>query len=362
LSQLQWIKSKKNKPFSRIAKPFYLCILKILGFNQATYDAIIVEYIRLTPVTLALQQIYPSAKYLVDTHDVLYLRELAFQRYGFSSGVSLTTEQEKGLLSHYDAIIGITISDCQQFSQLQPTSRVICASHAYTPMRADSTPESPIHAEHGRCNLLYIGTGGIPNVDAVTVLFREIIPIVDRLTKRNYSLHIVGDVCNQSFIRQLYEQASSPHIYLYGVLPNSLDIYRHIDIVCNPVRFGGGVKIKNIEAIANHCVLVTTSEGARGLPSSTLPYYICADYPDIQASAISQLINCPDLLNEFKSRTVSAANLLLSSSRVYHDLDRYILDLPRIPLPVNQRLQRLSSSLIFISLILPCLNPMINAY
>jgi hypothetical protein len=283
--------------------------------------------LRLTQIAQAIKKIYPTAKYLVDTHDVLYLRELAFQRYGMSTGVSTTKEQEKELLAHYDAIIGITKSDCQEFLKMQPTAQIICASHAYTKIQKDLTLPNPIRSKHGRLNILYIGTGGMPNIDAVSILIREIVPILDRLTSVNYTLHIAGDICNTMSTRELSEIQRHANICLHGVLPDNINLYDNIDIVCNPVRFGGGIKIKNIEAIANHCVLVTTSEGARGLPVYSLPYYICSDNPDVQALAISQFINSPSLVAQFKSRTVNVATLTLSSSCVYDELDRYILSL-----------------------------------
>jgi ribosome biogenesis protein Tsr3 len=37
--------------------------------------------------------------------------------------------------------------------------------------------------------------------------------------------------------------------------------------VINPVRFGAGLKIKTVEALANGLPLVTSEEGARGLAS-----------------------------------------------------------------------------------------------
>ena len=40
---------------------------------------------------------------------------------------------------------------------------------------------------------------------------------------------------------------------------------RKADLIINPVQLGGGLKIKNVEALANGLPLITTPEGANGL-------------------------------------------------------------------------------------------------
>jgi hypothetical protein len=312
-------------------KPHFLGLLRLIHklpcIHLPKFDVVIIEYLRLTNISHHLRHVYPQAKFLIDTHDVLYLREKAFRKYGFSTGDPIDKDQEKVLLSNYEAIIGITDSDCREFSRMQPSIRVIHAGYAYVQLKNELLVDKPVVSECVCPNLLYIGTGGLPNVDAVIVLLQEIVPLLDELTKMNYRLHIVGDVCNAVLIKDLFANQNHSNIFLHGILPGCMNIYKNMDIVCNPVRFGGGIKIKNIEAIANHCVLVTTSEGARGLPSFKLPYFFCFDKPEEQAIAIAQLINRPSLLAQYKTRTVGAADLCLSGSSVYRELDNYILQL-----------------------------------
>jgi hypothetical protein len=56
------------------------------------------------------------------------------------------------------------------------------------------------------------------------------------------------------------------------------------------VRFGAGLKIKNVEVLANALPLVTTAHGARGLADSIGHALIVADDPAVFSAALGQLI------------------------------------------------------------------------
>lgn len=91
---------------------------------------------------------------------------------------------------------------------------------------------------------------------------------------------------------------TNERIYLKRFEPDIEKIYREADSIINPVRFGAGIKIKNIVALANGIPLVTTTHGARGLEVMIDKGMLVADEPNDQINALCILIENPGVRKE----------------------------------------------------------------
>ena len=99
--------------------------------------------------------------------------------------------------------------------------------------------------------------------------------------------------------------------------------YASHDIFLNPVAFGGGLKIKNVEALAHGLALITTPVGAEGLKNSTAAFVVGEDDQQLLGSAI-QLAGDPALLNSMSNAALDYARRHFSGKAVYHELDEYL--------------------------------------
>lgn len=110
--------------------------------------------------------------------------------------------------------------------------------------------------------ILFIGTFlHHPNADAATWLVREIFP---RVVQHHPGavLHIVGDGPPGSF-REL--ASHQPGIRVHGFVPNVEQYLGTCSVFLAPLRFGGGVKIKILHAMAHGIPVVTTKVGIEGI-------------------------------------------------------------------------------------------------
>jgi glycosyltransferase involved in cell wall biosynthesis len=73
-------------------------------------------------------------------------------------------------------------------------------------------------------------------------------------------LTIYGSICKYSNLLDKYK-----NVYVYGTFEDPVTVYNEVDIIINPVRFGAGIKIKNIEALGSGIPLITLQHGAIGL-------------------------------------------------------------------------------------------------
>ncbi len=76
----------------------------------------------------------------------------------------------------------------------------------------------------------------------------------------------------------------------HGFVDDLGAVYRDTDIAINPVRFGAGLKIKTVEALASGLPLVTTAEGARGLGQFAGEAFLVADEPAEFGSHLGALL------------------------------------------------------------------------
>ncbi len=69
--------------------------------------------------------------------------------------------------------------------------------------------------------------------------------------------------------------------------------YEGIDLLIVPLRFGGGVRIRILEALAGGVPVVATSVAAANLGIVDGVHYRCANAPDEIAGAVASLLQAP---------------------------------------------------------------------
>ena len=149
-----------------------------------------------------------------------------------------------------------------------------------------------------RQGLLFVaGFGHPPNVDAAYWLVEKILPrIRERIPL--VPLQLVGSNPTAEV-----EALACDGIRVTGYVDDSalLSLYQSSRVVVAPLRFGAGVKLKVLEAMAHGVPIVTTSVGAQGLPGlkEVIPV---SDDPQHIADAIVDL-----LVDDNRWSTVSKA-------------------------------------------------------
>ena len=96
-------------------------------------------------------------------------------------------------------------------------------------------------------------------------------------------------------------------VNLQGYIDNLEDAYKENHIIINPVFFGSGLKIKNVEALCYGKPLVTTSVGAQGIEEgSNNAFMLCDKYEDMY-HCICSLIENEELRNNLSEKAYQFA-------------------------------------------------------
>ena len=115
-----------------------------------------------------------------------------------------------------------------------------------------------------------------------------------------------------------------------GFVADVTTFYGSVDVIVAPLRFGGGIKIKVLEAMACGRPVVTTSVGAEGITEPEEGALLVADEPAVFADAVSTLLEDGVQRTALGERARQLVERRFSWLRVMDDLDRIYAELVRV--------------------------------
>lgn len=278
-------------------------------------ELIIVEYVRLAYVLDTCRIAIPKGcRSLIDTHDVQFERQERFHASGQVHDIDITATEEARALSLADAVLAIQATDAAKLSAISPGLRVIVAGFPETTYQ---------HAERDNpedvVRIAFFGSDMPPNRNAAAVLSRRIFPSLRERFGERVELHLYGKVCEA-----FSDAASLPGLVLHGFVDDLIAAYAQIDVVANPIAFGGGLKIKNVEALCHGRALLTTAVGAEGLEAGEGKAFWVANGEMAFTEQLARLVEDKACRLQLSINALAFANEHLSAHVVYADLDTFV--------------------------------------
>lgn len=128
-----------------------------------------------------------------------------------------------------------------------------------------------------------------PNEDAALWLAEDIWPIIKE-DSGNCTLELVG----KSPSEELEQLSDDRDITVTGYVDDIQEWVDRASVIVIPIRVGTGVRIKILHAMAMGKPIVTTSTGIKGINAEDGVEVLIRDSPDEIATAVVNLIDCPD--------------------------------------------------------------------
>ncbi|WP_431635811.1 glycosyltransferase [Dyella sp. KULCS107] len=228
-------------------------------------------------------------------HDVHYLRIEDQLRLDSANEVLLRERDKTRQLEHQvwrrvDAVLYPSESETQHVRQWldQHAPAVLSITvPAYAYQDLAERPESNLAQRRG---LIFVaGFGHPPNADAAAWFVREVLPLI-RARCPEIGLDLVGsNPCAE--VRAL----RAAHISVTGFVSDEelAHRYAHARVVVAPLRYGGGMKGKVIEAMRFGVPCVTTSAGIQGLAQAST-FLPSSDDPAAFAELVLHLLQDDD--------------------------------------------------------------------
>ena len=209
-------------------------------------------------------------------------------------------EEERLLLEKADVVIAIQPVEQQRFRELLPSREVICIPH-YVPVRRSSA-----RADHAAVTIVASDNPG--NIEGLSAFVDVSWPIILKLQPKA-ELRVFGTLADKA--------PAGAKIVSMGYVRSLRRAYREATVVINPVRFGTGLKIKNIEALAGGKALVTTSCGAEGLESGAGVAFVVEDDMERFGLAVAALLADGSARTRLGAAAATFAERELTRERIY---------------------------------------------
>ncbi|MDO8450885.1 MAG: glycosyltransferase [Rhodoferax sp.] len=281
--------------------------------EQVRPDIVIVEYVRLAWLLSNIRGVVPDhCISFLDTHDVQYERQSRFHERGLVHDIDISPKEEAAALGLANFVIAIQSADKQKLETLVPHAKILVAG------LAPPVQPAPRYAPQlsGVIRLGFIGSSMSPNIAAAKRLIENIFrPLRERISNQ-VELHIYGGVCGRieaSFL--------GDGVHVHGYAANVADVFATIDIFVNPVETGGGLKIKNVEALSHGVALVTSSIGAEGIEHGAGSAFIVADEDEQYVTTILSLAQDTGRCMRLRNAAWEFSRKYFGDEIVYRQLD-----------------------------------------
>lgn len=278
-------------------------------------DVVIIQYVRLAYLlSSGKEAIPPACRTLIDTHDVQYERQARFHERGEVHDIDISAAEEARALSMADAVIAIQATDAAKLEALLPGGQVIVAGFP------EKIHLHPIRdGQAGAVRLAFFGSDMPPNREAARALLDIHFPQLRRRFGDGVELHLFGRVCDA-----FETESGGAGVVLRGFVDDLAAAYADVDLVANPIAFGGGLKIKNVEALCHGRPLLTTPIGAEGLEAGIgRGFWVAKDEAEFSA-LLEKLVEDAAARVALRDEALAFARCHLAEEAVYKSLDTYI--------------------------------------
>ncbi len=206
-------------------------------------------------------------------------------------------------LRHYEKM-AIPLFDvcavCSELDQDKVIRNGLSKNAWVIPNSVDSGYFKPAPASSSRSlDILFPGNMSFaPNVDAVRFFAREVFPGISRKVPSSRFI-----IAGKKPVQSVLSLANGTDIFVTGELPDLRPAYAQSAVVAIPIRYGGGTRVKILEAMSMGKAVVSTAIGAEGIPVTDGREIIIADHADDLADQCIRLLNDPVLRESIGQRS-----------------------------------------------------------
>ena len=198
---------------------------------------------------------------------------------------------ERRVMQACDAVLAVSEDDRKTLQRLAPAARIAVVPNGVDTAYFSRAALGAGSAPPGGPALVFSGTLDFrPNIDAVLWFAREVLPLV-RAHRPDARLRVVGRRPGPA-LRGLASEA----VEIVGEVPDARPHIAGAAVYVVPMRIGGGVRLKLLEALALEAPVVSTPMGAEGVAGlRDGEHCLLADTPSRFAAATLRLLDDPAL-------------------------------------------------------------------
>jgi len=237
----------------------------------------------------------PKAHKILDAHNalwVLYKRladtmSLGPKKLLLNRDWRLLKTYEGELCRSFDTVLAVSQEDLTALNEAAQTklqAKVI-------PIAVDTDEVGFVAREPTANHILHIGTMyWPPNIDGILWFINEVYPYI----LEKYP-DIKFDVVGSRPPQEILDHHDTNGINVTGYVEDPTPYYQQTGVMIVPLRAGGGMRVKILNALSQGLPMVSTTLGAEGIRVESGKHLLIADTPQAFASAVLKLLDDPAL-------------------------------------------------------------------
>ena len=237
-----------------------------------------------------------GARRVLDAHNALWLlyKRLAAtmapgpRKWLLERDWRLMKVYEGRMVRAFEAILAVSEEDRQALLDAAGVDREI----RVIPIAIDTDEVLPVARQAGANHILHIGTMyWPPNIDGIRWFLREVYPLI-RSERPNVILDIVG---SRPPLELQALGARDSAVNVTGYVDDPTPYLERAAAFIVPLRAGGGMRVKILNALAQGMPIVSTTLGAEGIAVTPGEDILLADTPGDFAQCVLRLLDEPGL-------------------------------------------------------------------
>jgi polysaccharide biosynthesis protein PslH len=205
---------------------------------------------------------------------------------------NLVKDYERSVIRTFEHTFTVTSVDKDFLLELFPQEKdTISTRITATPISVDCEEIQPVQRKSGSHEIVTLGTLHYPpNADGIRWFINEVFPLI-RHSLPDVHLTVIGKNPPDDFLMQAERNPAS--ITVTGYVPDLYPYFKEAAAIIVPVRSGGGMRVRILEAFAYGLPVVTTTAGLEGIEAVVDQDVIVKDTPLEFATAVTQLLVDP---------------------------------------------------------------------
>ena len=287
-------------------------------------DVVLLQYVTMGYLCESLQRLKDPPLLLIDTHDVMHRRRVAFESRNLSHWLDIDCEEEVRVLKNADIVLAIQEQEAETLGKLLTNQKVCLAKHAVIGVGTGGEPVSATE----NFFVGFVASRGAANLDSLEEFLRDCWPEIRQKCQNKIRLKIGGDISADDLDdgKRRTKEPGFAGVEFTGRFENPANFYQQIDVAINPAQIASGMKVKSLHALSHSIPLVSTAAGIAGMESATGVCALVADDWQQFADHICGLFRDRARLKTMSDNCVSFVAEKFDPDVVFAELKQAILE------------------------------------
>jgi polysaccharide biosynthesis protein PslH len=245
----------------------------------------------------------PAARRIIDAHNALWLlykrlwltMQSGPKKWLLNRDWQLLKKYEGQVCREFDAVLAVSEEDSQALEEAAGQKLDI----TIIPIAIDTDEITPITHQPQGDRILHIGTMyWPPNIDGILWFLSEVLPLI-RNERPEVEFDIIGANPPKEIIA--FDEVDQ-RVHVTGYVEDPTAYLERASLMVVPLRAGGGMRVKILNALGQGLPIVSTTLGCEGIAVQAGVHLLVADSPQDFAGAVIRLLEDRHLAGELGRR------------------------------------------------------------